>query len=225
MAVDPKALQAVGMFAGLPPPALAELARAVTPRRLAAGATLFRRGAPGDGLAIVLTGRLRIQLATAEGREVTLALAGPGAVVGEMALLDGEARSADAVATAPTSLLWLTREAFTGVLARQPAIALALLADVSRRLRQANTLLEGVALLPLEARLARLLLDVSEQGRVPVRLSQGEIAGMIAASRPKVNRALGHLAARHLVRVDRTGIRVLDAPGLASAGQADTSQA
>jgi CRP-like cAMP-binding protein len=225
MAVDPKALQAVGLFAGLPPPALAELARAVTPRRLEAGATLFRRGAPGDGLAIVLTGRLRIQLATAEGREVTLALAGPGTVVGEMALLDGEPRSADAVATAATTLLWLTREAFAGVLARQPGIALALLADASRRLRQANTLLEGVALLPLEARVARLLLDASDQGRMPVRHSQGEIAGMIAASRPKVNRALAGLAARNLVRVDRTGIRVLDAAGLASAGQVDTGQA
>jgi CRP-like cAMP-binding protein len=220
MAVDPKLLQGVGLFAGLDEAVLAKLAQVLAPRALAAGATLFRRGDAGDGLAIVTAGTLRIVLATAEGREVTLALAGPGAVVGEMALLDGETRSADAIAAGPTRLLWLTRETFIAVLARQPEIALALLANFSRRLRRANTLLEGVALLPLQARLARVLLDTSDQGRVPVRLSQGEIAGMIAASRPKVNRALASLAARKMVRTDRTGIRVLDASGLAAAGQA-----
>lgn len=219
MAVDPKLLHGVGLFAGLDEAALAKLAQGLTPRALESGTTLFRRGDAGDGLAIVTAGTLRIVLATAEGREVTLALAGPGAVVGEMALLDNEARSADAVAAGPTRLLWLTRETFIGVLSRQPEIALSLLANFSRRLRRANTLLEGVALLPLEARLARVLLDTSDQGRVPVRLSQGEIAGMIAASRPKVNRALAGLAARKMVRTDRTGIRVLDARGLATAGQ------
>lgn len=219
MAVDPKLLQGVGLFAGLDEAALGKLAQALMPRALEAGTTLFRRGDAGDGLAIVTAGTLRIVLATAEGREVTLALAGPGAVVGEMALLDGEARSADAVAAGPTRLLWLTRETFIAVLSRQPEIALSLLANFSRRLRRANTLLEGVALLPLEARLARMLLDTSDQGRVPVRLSQGEIAGMIAASRPKVNRALAGLAARNMVRTDRTGIRVLDTRALAAAGQ------
>ena len=96
-----RSLARLPLFQGVPEGALNRLAMAARPLRLAEGAVLFRRGDPGEGLVILLDGLVRLHVSTEAGRELTLGLVGPGEPIGEIALIDGGARSADATALTP----------------------------------------------------------------------------------------------------------------------------
>ncbi len=189
------------LFAGVPSAALAKLAGALRPRTLRGGELLCGRGDPGDRLFVVLEGRLRVSVVTAEGRELSMRIAGPGEMVGEIAVFDGGARSTDMTAIGPTRVGALPAEALFAALAEHPAIARNALRLVCRRLRDTTEQLESIALYPIEQRLARLLLVAlrdapATPGRrepVALNLTQTEIAQLLGASRPKVNGALAKL--------------------------------
>lgn len=181
---------------------------------LAAGGVLFEKGAPGDALYVLLEGEVEVCVSTEGGRSVRMAALGPGAVIGEMAVLDGGARSADCTATRKSRLLRISRDAALSALEAEPKALLALLAEMSRRLRVADGALEDAALLDLGGRLARLLLHEAGQGDL-VALAQGEIARRIGASREKVNRKLQAWKADDWVSIGKSGIRVLHKERLA----------
>jgi len=171
------------------------------------GGQLFLRGDPGDAVFVVIEGEIEIGSTTADARSVRIAALGPGAVIGEMALLDGGGRSADAHATRRSSLLRIGRDAILRSLKDEPEALLALAVELSQRLRSANALLESTALLDLAGRLARLLLQ--EGGaRGVVALPQGEIARRIGASREKVNRKLGGWRDEGYIAISRAGVRI-----------------
>jgi CRP-like cAMP-binding protein len=172
---------------------------------LAAGAVLFEKGAPGDALYVLIEGEV----------EVRMAALGPGAVIGEMAVLDGGARSADCTASRRSRLLRISRDAALAALEAEPKALLALLAEMSRRLRAADGALEDAALLDLGGRLARLLLQEAGQGEL-VALAQGEMARRIGASREKVNRKLQAWKTSEWVAIGKSGIRLLRKDKLAS---------
>ena len=132
------ALRGVALFSDLPEEELAQLSRLVQNRTLGRGKSLFRRHDPGDGLYIVRRGRLRIWLPHEGATEVTLAEPGPGDFFGELALLDGGSRSANATALEDSDLCFLPRDAFEEFLAAHPKVAARLLAVLSGRLRQTN---------------------------------------------------------------------------------------
>ncbi len=174
------------------------LAQAIT-RIYPRGATLLRRGDPAGAMIMVTQGRVRIGVSSEEGREVTLGILGPGDVLGEMALLDGQARSADAVALEDCTVQVLERGRFLRLLRETPDLALRLLAVLTERLRRANLALEDIALLSLEGRLARLLTRLANdygkpaggrQIRIEVKLSQKDLSALVGGSREKVNRQL-----------------------------------
>jgi CRP-like cAMP-binding protein len=133
------------IFAGLAPDDLAALAAAAQPRALADGEVLFRRGDPGDGLWIVTAGEVRIRVASAEGAEVGLNHLGAGDTVGEIALLDGGARSADAVALGAAEAVFLDRAAAMRVLGSRPAALLRMLEVLCARLRNTSAQVESAA--------------------------------------------------------------------------------
>ena len=154
----------------------------------------------------------------------------PGGVLGEMALLDGQPRSLDVVAMADSLLLSVERGAFLPFLRARPELTLRLMALLCGRLRQINTAFEDLALLPMPARLARLLLGMADQHGTPVangvririRLSQRDIGAQVAAKRERVNKQLrqwheaGVLSELdgHLVLCKPAVLRaLLDAPG------------
>ncbi|MFD1333716.1 Crp/Fnr family transcriptional regulator, partial [Methylopila musalis] len=198
------------LFAGASPEDVAALASAARPRRFAAGATLFQRGDPGREMFIVTDGRIRLSVLSVEGKELSLRHAEAGALIGEMAALDGGARSADATAVTDAGALALARADMDRLIAERPALARAVIRFLCRRLRDTTDQMESIALYRLERRLARFLLalarDDAEAGRASARveltLNQSEIADMLGASRPKLNGALAALEAAGAVARD-----------------------
>jgi CRP/FNR family cyclic AMP-dependent transcriptional regulator len=167
----------------------------------AKGQILFGRGDAGTHLYLVAGGQVRLAIGTADGRELSFQIAVAGDLIGEIAVLDGSPRSAEATALTPVMTYALERNAFRALWTAHPNISNAIIAFLCHRLRDASDRLEGVALYPMEVRLARFLLvalgdRAAPPGRrVPLELgySQSELAMLLGASRPKVNTALGTL--------------------------------
>lgn len=187
------------IFAPLPAEALDAVAAAAQPRRWSAGELIFQRGDSGDWLVAIAAGRVKISLLSAAGRELVLRQAEAGEMLGEMALFDERPRSADATAATLVEGHVLTRRAFRSLAARHPALNEAALAHLCAMLRDTTGQLESIALYQLRARVARFFLfaltqlngtDIPEGARIAPRLSQGELAALLGASRPKVNRVL-----------------------------------
>ena len=179
----------------------AACARKFRELRFGKGRTLFGRGDPGTHLYLITDGQVRLAISTAEGRELSFQVAVAGDIIGELAVLDGGSRSAEATALTPVVAYALDRDSFRVLWSTRPTIANAIIAFLCRRVRNASDRLEAVALYPLEVRLARFLMialghrETSKGRRVPLELgfSQSELAMLLGASRPKINAALGAL--------------------------------
>jgi CRP/FNR family cyclic AMP-dependent transcriptional regulator len=192
-------------------PAIAELNRVSQTRHWSAGETIFQRGDDGDHVVAIADGRIKLSLITQAGRELTLRQAGPGEILGEFSLLDGAPRSADAMAVIATRARVISKADFTRLLDDFAELRPLLIVYLCRRLRDTTDQLESIALFELEARLARYLLlalrqvfedDLPAEARLRLDLSQGEIANMLGASRPKVNRAIQNLQMRGAISRD-----------------------
>ena len=222
---DPETRRLIGRLPfldGVPEPALDRLAAVARPVRHAEGAALFRRGDPGEGLLIVLDGLVRLHLSTEAGRELTLGLVGPGEPLGEIALIDGGPRSADATALTPVRALLLRHADAAAIIASDAAVAGALLRTLAARLRRTTDQTEAVGLRGLPERVAIALLQLAAADPSGlVRLSQGQIASLVAATRPKVNAVLAEFRARGLVEPARAGLRVMDAEALRALGRGE----
>jgi CRP-like cAMP-binding protein len=159
---------------------------------------IFSRGDPGREIYLVLNGRVRLSVLTADGRELSFAHAGPGNVFGEIAALDGGARTAGATAITHVEVMSLPQKATLELIEGSPKVAIATVAFLCSRLRETDLRLEAIALHRIEVRLARLLLSAlrlesrgAQGSNIPLALgiSQGEVGLLIGASRPKVNAA------------------------------------
>ena len=171
-------------------------------RRVAKGTVIVRKGDPGNSMMVVLAGRVRVSNVSADGKEVTLNMIGPGEIVGEIALLDGKPRTADATATEDTTLMVVERQQFLPFLLRDASLVERLLVVLCDRLRRTSLALEEIALFDLPARLARLLMKLAadygrplprEQGggvRIDVKLSQRDLSTLVASTRETVNKQL-----------------------------------
>lgn len=166
------------------------------------GQVVFSRGDTGKDIYLVTAGRVRLSILTSEGRELSFAHAEAGQVFGEIAVLDSGQRTADATAVTKVQALTLSKPALVKLMETRPAMRDAVILFLCKRVREADQQLEGIALYPIEARLARFFLAAVRQkagadadGAVPLDLpiSQSELALLIGASRPKVNAALAML--------------------------------
>jgi CRP-like cAMP-binding protein len=215
---DPDTRRLLGrlpFIGGVPDAALDRLAAIARPVRHDAGAVLFRRGDPGEGLVLVVDGLVRIHLSTEAGRELTLGLIGPGEPLGEIALIDGGPRSADATALTPVRALLLRHADAARIIGEDAAVASALLRTLAARLRRTTDQAEAVGLRSLPERVAMALLQLAATDPSGlVRLPQGQIAALVAATRPKVNAVLAEFRGRGLVEPVRAGLRLRDPDGL-----------
>ena len=192
------ALQASPLFQAMRPEELDEILKLAVEQRWPRGATIFQKGDEGSSMMAVLQGRVRVSSVSADGREVTLNTISPGEIFGEIALLDGKPRSADATAVEETTLLVVERRQFLPFLRQNEDLYLRLLAVLCDRLRRTSLALEGLALFDLPARLARLLLKLAEDygrstptgTRIDMKLSQRDLSTLVAASRESVNKQL-----------------------------------
>jgi CRP-like cAMP-binding protein len=192
------ALTASPLFQAMKPGELDEILKLSSEKRWPRGATIFQKGDEGSSMMAVLGGRVRVSAVSSDGREITLNVISPGEIFGEIALLDGKPRSADATAIEETTLLVVERRQFLPVLRQNDDLYLRLLAVLCDRLRRTSLALEGLALFDLPARLARLLLKLAEDygrtcadgTRIDMKLSQRDLSTLVAASRESVNKQL-----------------------------------
>jgi CRP-like cAMP-binding protein len=194
-------LQRIELFSALSADEIADCARLFREVRFDRGEMLFARGDDSTHLYVLGDGRVRLAVSSEEGRELSFRVAGVGDLFGELGVLDGSPRSADATALTAVVAYALERNAFRSLWSSRSAIGANVVAFLCRRLRETTNQLESIALHPLHVRLARFFLfalagrQAAPSKRVPLDLgfSQGELAQLLGASRPKVNAALGEL--------------------------------
>ncbi len=186
-------------------PLVRDLARGGQVRSLARNSVFIQEGERGDSLFVILSGRVKVFVADAEGREMVLDFHGPGDYVGEMSL-DGHPRSASVMAIEPTVCSVLTRDALRAAIVANPDLAMNLVCTLIERARIATENVRNLALMDVYGRVARLLLSLAVEqpdGRmsVPERLTQQDIADRVGASRDMVSRIFKDLTTGGYVSV------------------------
>lgn len=180
-------------------------------RSWSAGQLIFSRGDTGDHLFAILRGKIRLALSNARGREIVLRTFGPGEILGEMALIDGEPRSADATAAEDTTCFLLSRSRFEAVANLRPDLGMAMARHLSTHLRRTNYQMESIALYDLQTRLVRFLLHSVAQSpdrtgdnlrRLTLGVSQSDVSAILGASRPKISQAFQALIAEGAIAKD-----------------------
>ena len=190
-------LRNVPLFSGLDESELQRLSQVAVRRRAGRNEQVVRAGEDAESLIVLLTGRAKVTNFDEEGREIILAWLGPGEFFGEMGLIDGSPRSASVVAVEPCELLAIGKSEFQRCMQENFQVAQKLMQILVRRLREADRNIESLALLDVYGRVARLLLDMSEDesGKRVVRqkISKQDMARMIGASREMVSKVMRDL--------------------------------
>jgi len=195
------------LFADLDDRELASIVSVAKTRRYAKDDVIFHADESGDVFCLIREGQVKVTMISPEGKEIILAILGPGDFFGEMALLDDEPRSATVIATEPLDLVTIWRSDFLQILAENFSITRKVLAEISRRLRSASNRIESLATMDVYGRLARFFLDLArDQGKVlengyvaVTRPTHQAIANMIGTSRETVSRLIHDLMRQGLL--------------------------
>ena len=216
-------LRKVPLFGQLAPADLERVAEISRERAYPRNSVILFEDDPGDALYVVATGQVKVVLIGEDGREVILSVMGEGEFFGEMALIDDEPRSAHVIAMEDSTLLVIRREDFQDLLKQTPGIGLALLRELSRRLRRVDEKVGSLVLLDVNGRVAQLLLELADEAgsdRITRRLTHHTIAQMIGSSRETVSRTMRELVEKGSIEVSRREIVIRDRAALeASAGR------
>lgn len=210
-------LAGIPLFATLDFEGLRDLAAVTRRHSFHQSEIIFHRDDPGATLFVIKSGRVRIYISSPEGQEVALAVFGQGEAFGELALLDGQPRSASAVAIEPVETYCIQRGDFIAVATRRPRIALQMLATLSHRLRQTDAMVEDLLFLDVHGRVAKKLLELAETNgtrlpegiRIEMKLTQSDLAAMVGASRESVNKVMSYLLDKQYVSVEKRKITVM----------------
>jgi CRP/FNR family transcriptional regulator, cyclic AMP receptor protein len=206
--IDAAVFRRVALFSELEAGELEALARAFSPRSHPSGSPIIRESEAGDLFFVILRGEVKVFVDSPDGREVVLSHLQTGDFFGEMALLEGETRSASVEALTDCELAVLARAEFFAVLERDFSLTRKILKTLSSRLRKANEVIESMALLDVGGRLARYLIRLADESGQPAvegyfvvtRPTHQEIANSIGATRETVTRMLKQFEARKLIR-------------------------
>jgi CRP/FNR family cyclic AMP-dependent transcriptional regulator len=204
------ALQQTAILGELHDSALRELAQVCLQRTYRRGQFLWYEGDSGDYLVVIVRGLVKVTVTSPRGDEMLLVTLGPSEVVGELSVIDGGARSASVVALTPTTGIVIGRAPLIALMQRSPELLDVLLRSMGALVRRLTERATDLVFLDLAARVAKLLLREAErrsgeqqQGAlVDLGLTQTELAQMVGASRPAVNRVLQSLAARGLISIN-----------------------
>ena len=209
--LDALDLETIPLFSGLTPTEQRQLHELLGVSTFPAGATILTAEQPGDVAYIILDGTVKVQVDHPDGTPVILAILRAGEVAGEMSLVDRLGRSATVVAMEQTTLAWLTHTDFWNCLRSMPTMTYNLAGIHSWRLRLSNSHVVALATLDIEGRLAYQLLALSDEYgeatpdggcRIPFRLTQGDLAALVGASRVRVNQILVSWKHRDFLTVD-----------------------
>jgi len=207
------------IFCDLEPEALEQLCRYAKHSTLKRGATIFSKGDPGNSLFAVISGTVKISISSADGRNAILNLIGAGQIFGEMSVLDGQARSADATANTNCEIFAIDRREFLPFMRSQPELAMKFIELLCTRLRWTSDQVEQVILQNLPGRLAGALIRLTEKDKLApeghtIAITQQEISEMVGMTRESINKQLRIWAGRNWVRLEHGAIVVLDTGAL-----------
>lgn len=210
---DAEALARVPLFEGLPRSELSRLSEHLHEARFPAGANVMVAEQPGESVYVILSGSVKVHALRPGGTEVVLAVLGGGEVLGEMSAADSLGRSASVVALEETLVLWMDRRTFRTSVADSAILSRNLAEVLSKRVRLANARLISLSYLDVPGRVASQLLslareygqETSDGTRIPMRLTQTDLAALVGASRVSVNQALGQFRKRGTISTGKDG--------------------
>ena len=202
------------LFAGLPRKQHEALAMIVIGRSYGRGKIIFSEGDEGAGFFAILSGRVKIFRLSPEGKEQIYHIFGAGESFGEVSVFSGQGFPAFAKALMATEVLFFPRDAFIGLITRDPSLALNMLAVLSMRLRRFAAMIEDLSLKEVPGRLAAYLLYLSEkQGRVPeldLDVTKGQLASLLGTVPETLSRILARMGRQDLIRSRGGRVRILD---------------
>ena len=215
-------LKQVPLFRSLRAEDSQHIAALLQKQTLRKGDVLFRNGEEGHSLYMITAGKIKIVRQSRDGDEMILAVLSTGDFCGEMALLDGLPRSADAIAVEETHLYGLNRKDFLSYVMNNETAVRAILSALSKRLRKADDFLEDIFFLNIAARLAKKLIELAgsngfregENGPIKLSFTQKDLAGMIGATRESVNKELRSLREKNLIALSGKAILIQNMKGL-----------
>jgi CRP-like cAMP-binding protein len=180
------------------------------------GQVVFTRGDPGDTLIVVISGRVKVVVRSADGGELTLTIIQPGGVLGELSIADGGPRSADAETLEACQLLLVPRETIQDICARVPSAAQALTSSIAGILRRLTEAASDLVFLDLPRRVAKVLLSQArgDDSVIQLNLSQEELAHQVGGTRQSVNAALRGFERRGWIEVHDRAVTVKQATAL-----------
>lgn len=208
---DPSDLSDITLFKDLTPEQLSYLAAQLHLKTFPAGSNFVLVEQPGEIVYIVLTGTIKIYVERMDGTEVILAILGPGETVGELSLLDSAGSSANVATMTESTLLWMDHATFWQCLREMPTLTYELARVLCARLRLANEQIQSLAALDIRGRVAREILafaerygEVTPRGDIyiPIRLTQSDVAGLVGASRERVNQVFVTYKQKKYISVD-----------------------
>src|ERR1700680_2522401 len=207
------------IFCDLDNEAFEQLCRYAKHSTLKRGTTIVSKGDPGNSLIAVISGTVKISVSSPDGRSAIFNLIGPGEIIGEIAVLDGQARTADATANTNCEIFIIDRREFIPFVRSQPALAMKFIELLCTRLRWTSDQVEEVILQNLPGRLASALLRLTEKHKLApagrtIAITQQEISEMVGMTRESINKQLRAWAARNWVRLEHGAIVVLNTASL-----------
>lgn len=215
-------LATVPLFRSLAPTEVNAFSQMAREKSYPKGSVILFEDDPGDSLFVVRAGRVKVVLVAEDGREVILGILGVGEHFGELSLIDDQPRSAHVVAMEESTLLVLRREDFRRRVEQSPAVAWALLLELSRRLRRADDKIGSLVLLDVPGRIARMILDAATEGgseSIEKPLTHQTIAHVIGASRETVSRAMREFVEAGWISTERRRIKITDRAALEKRSQ------
>jgi CRP/FNR family transcriptional regulator, cyclic AMP receptor protein len=207
------------IFCDLESEAFEQLCRYAKHATLKRGATLFSKGDPGNSLFAVISGTVKMSISSPDGRSAIFNLIGPGEIFGEIAVLDGQSRTADATANTNCEIFVIDRREFLPFVRSHPALAMKFIELLCAKLRWTSDQVEQVILQNLPGRLASALIRLAEKHKLApgdrtIAVTQQEISEMVGMTRESINKQLRVWATRKWVRLEHGAIVVLDAEPL-----------
>jgi CRP/FNR family transcriptional regulator, cyclic AMP receptor protein len=214
LSLSSQLLKSVPLFSGCTDSQITQLLTCVQHRSYSRSSFVLRAGEENDALYIILSGRVKVLIPDEEGHEVILSMLGPNEYFGEMGLLDDQPRSASVEALEACETLRISKAGFTAILKDNFDLAMVIMRNLVKRLRDADRKIESLALIDVYGRVARLIIDMAEEvdGKwvVAQAPAKQEIARMIGASREMVSRVVKDLQLKGLIRAEKRRIYVLD---------------
>ena len=212
--LNPAVLKSVPLFSAFSDQQLTTLLSYVQHRSYPRNVYVIQTNEETDSLYVILSGKVKVLITDDQGREVILSMMGPHDYFGEMGVLDDQPRSASVATLEPCEMLRLSKSGFMTCLKENSDVAMLVIRNLVKRLREADRKIESLALIDVTGRVARLLVDMAQEvdGRLMVLRvpPKQEIARMIGASREMVSRVIKELQERGLIRAERRSMVIVD---------------